>query len=125
MRDMSRPERRRMSRISTGIDAALTGPDGAPRIARLENLSVVGLRAHVDEGFAPGTRCSVELRAGGASIEARGTVLREQGGVLAVRFEKLPYESYERLRSFLLAHADDPAVIADELTDRLGFLGET
>jgi hypothetical protein len=92
----------------------LRGPDGAPLDARLENLSIVGLRARVPQPLPPGTRCSVELRASGVSIEARGSVLRAQGDVLAVRFEKLPYESYERLRSFLLSHADDPAVIADE-----------
>lgn len=120
-----RPERRRMSRIATGIEAQLTSPDGARLAARLENLSVVGLRAAVAQALAPGTRCSVELRANGVSIEARGTVLRSQGNVLAVRFEELPYESYEHLRSFLLAHADDPAVIVDELSDRLGFLRES
>jgi len=119
------PERRRASRISTAIDARLTGPDGAQLAAQLENLSVVGLRARVERDLAPGTRCSVELRANGVSIEARGRVLRSEDEVLALRFEALPYESYERLRSFLLAHADDPAVIADELSDRLGFLGES
>jgi hypothetical protein len=121
---VSGPERRRASRIPTGIEAKLTGQDGAPLTARLENLSVVGLRATVAGTLAPGTPCSVELRANGVSIEARGRVLRSQGEVLAVRFDELPYESYERLRTFLLSHADDPAVIADELSDRLGFLGD-
>jgi len=119
------PERRRASRVTTAIDAQLTGPDGARFAAQLENLSVVGLRARVARALAPGTPCSVELRANGVSIEARARVLRSQAEVLALRFEALPYESYERLRSFLLAHADDPAVIADELSDRLGFLGES
>lgn len=122
---MPRPERRRASRIPTAIDAHLTGPDGEALAAQLENLSVVGLLASVARPLAEGTRCSVELRANGLSIEARGKVLRSQGPLLALRFEELPYESYERLRSFLLANANDPAVIADELSDRLGFLGES
>jgi hypothetical protein len=119
------PERRRASRVVTAIDAELTGPDGELFPAQLENLSVVGLRARVGRALAPGTRCSVELRANGVSIEARGRVLRSKDEVLALRFDTLPYESFERLRSFLLAHADDPAVIADELSDRLEFLGES
>jgi hypothetical protein len=75
--------------------------------------------------IAEGTSWRVELRADGEAIEARGVVVRASGGALALRFEELPFESYERLRTFLLRHADDPAVIADELCDRLGFLGES
>ena len=122
---MSHAERRRASRIATAIEARLAGPDGEALTARLENLSVVGLLAKVARPLAPGTRCSVELRANGLAIEARGKVLRSHDGALALRFEELPYECYERLRSFLLANADDPAVIADELSERLGFLRES
>jgi len=121
----SAPERRRATRVPTRIQARLTGPDGASATLELENLSVVGLHAQCSLPFALGTRCRVELDADGISIEARGTVVRARGQALALRFEELPWESYERLRAFLLCNAADPGVIAEELSERLGFLGES
>lgn len=120
-----RPERRRATRITTAIEARLTGPEGAPIRARLTNLSVLGLFATPAKPIRSGTRCRVELHANGADLDARGTVVRVLGRELALRFEQLPYESYERLRSFLISNAKDPAVIAEELSDRLGFLGDS
>lgn len=118
-------ERRRLTRVSTAIEAELTAQEGLPISARLENLSLVGLRASVVVPIAVGTPCRVELRAGGESVDARGTVVRSEGHALALSFDELPFESYERLRAILLRHANDPAVIAEELSDRLGFLGES
>lgn len=119
------PERRRTTRIRTSIEAGLRGPDGAVVPVQIENVSVVGLLASLPQPLALGTRCRVELRTGTDAIEAHGTVVRSQGRALALRFEVLPFESYERLRAFLLSHADDPAVIVEELTDRIGHLGES
>ncbi|NOT28852.1 MAG: hypothetical protein HOP15_00225 [Planctomycetes bacterium] len=121
----ARRERRRVTRVTTAIEAELTGPEGAALSIRLENLSVVGLRATTSRLLPEGTRCRIELRADGDTVEARGTVVRAQANSLAIGFEELPFESYERLRLFLLRQADDPAVIAEELSDRLGFLGES
>ena len=120
-----RRERRRVTRVSTAIAAELIGPNGVALGARLENLSVAGLRATVARAIEAGTPWRVELRADEESVEAHGVVVRAQEHRVALRFDQLPYESYERLRAFLLRHADDPAVIADELSDRLGFLGES
>lgn len=121
----SPPERRRATRIPTRIQARLTGPDGAGATLELENLSVVGLHAQASVALPLGTRCRVELQADGIAIEARGTLVRVRGRALALRFEELPYESYERLRAFLLCNARDPSVIAEELSERLGHLGES
>ncbi len=120
-----RPERRRVTRVATVIEAELFGPDGRAIPIRLENLSVVGLRASGAAALPVGTRCRVTLRAGTETVEARGTVVRAQADALALGFEELPFESYERLRALLLRLADDPAVITEELSDRLGFLGES
>lgn len=119
------PERRRTTRIKTAIEAGLRGADGAVVPAQIENLSVVGLLATVPHSLALGSRYRVELRTGNDAIEAHGTVVRSLGRSLALRFEFLPFESYERLRAFLLSHADDPAVIVEELNDRIGHLGES
>ena len=119
------PERRRASRIQRPIEAVLFAPPATPLPIGLENLSVIGLKATVATPPPPGTRCRVELLADGQTIEARGVVVRAQEGVFAMRFEELPYESFERLQALLLRHADDPRMIAEELSDRLGFLGES
>ncbi len=120
-----RRERRRVTRVATVIEAELFGPDGQAIPIHLENLSVVGLRASGAGGLPVGTRCRVTLRAGSETVEARGTVVRAQANTLALGFDELPFESYERLRALLIRLADDPAVITEELSDRLGFLGES
>lgn len=120
-----RDERRRLTRIRTAIAAVLTGADGAAIHARLENLSLIGLNAAADRAPAEQARYAVELSTDGDRVEARGTIVRSQGLTFALRFDELPFESYERLRAFLLRHANDPVVIAEELSDRLGFLGES
>lgn len=119
------PERRRATRIQRQIEAELLAPPAAPLVIGLENLSVIGLKATVATPPPPGTRCRVALNDGGQAIEARGVVVRAGEGVFAMRFEELPYESFERLQALLLRHAEDPRVIAEELSDRLGFLGES
>lgn len=119
-----RPERRRVTRVETGIGAVLRGRDGGETVVRLADLSVVGLRGRTTGPLKRGATCEIELTAQGTVIEARGTIVRARGREVAVRFDELPFESYEALRAFLLVHAEDPAVIADELTDRLGHLGE-
>jgi hypothetical protein len=118
-------ERRRATRVATSISARLIGPDGVARAVELDNLSVVGLFGSGSHPLPLGTRCRIELGLGGASVEAHGTIVRSQGRSLALRFDQVPFESFERLRAFLLANAQDPAVIADELTERLGYLGES
>lgn len=120
----SPPERRRTTRITTSIAARLIAENGKPAALQLVNLSVVGLFGEALVTWETGTRCRVELDSSGVLIEARATVVRSGKRELALRFENLPYESYVHLRAFLLANAEDPAVIANELSERLGFLDE-
>lgn len=114
-----------MTRVATGIRALLRGQDGAETEMRLTDLSIVGLRGRASRALPGGASCAIELAALGTVVEARGTIVRARGRELALRFDVLPFESYEALKAFLLDHAGDPAVIADELADRLGFLGES
>ena len=119
------PEKRRASRVATCLSARLIGPDGSACALEVYDLSVVGLHGRVATSVDRGLRCRVELFTDNGSVEARGTVVRCSGRELAIGFEHLPYEGFERLKAFLLANARDPAVIADELTERLGFLEES
>ena len=117
-------ERRRATRILTTIEARL-GCGGAEFPLHLLNLSIVGFLGEPTIDIHLGASCTVALSGAGSLVEASGTVVRNDDQGLAVRFDELPFESYENLRDFLFANAEDPAKIADELADRIGFLDES
>lgn len=118
-----RPDRRRTRRVATSVAARLVAADGAELAVRLENLSAVGLCATGEHTLVTGTRCRVELVTEDGAVEARATVVRTEGKRMGLRFDALPYECFERLRALLLAHAENPSALRDELDDRVGFLG--
>jgi len=118
-------ERRRATRVETSIEARLIDAQGVAIPARLVNLSLVGLLAETAVPLPVGSPCRVELEVDGAGLDAAGRVVRAGGGRVAVQLESLPYESFERLRAFLIEHATDPAVVRAELSERLGFLGDS
>jgi len=95
-----------------------------PFPVEVENLSVVGLLARTEEVLPVGTRCRVTLGIDGARADAMAVVARLEDGRIALRFEELPYESFERLRALLLRNAADPRIIADEISERMGYLDE-
>jgi hypothetical protein len=120
---MSR-EQRRATRVATAIRAELDLDGQRPLGLVLQNLSLVGLLGTAQMEIVPGTACRVRLAAGEHTAEARGRVVRSHGLSLALRFDVLPFESLEPLRRLLLAHAEDPIVVENELNERLGHLGE-
>jgi len=114
-----------MRRVSAAVAVELGLAGGASLAGRLVDVSVVGLRMSAPSELALGTSCRVRLVASELQdVDARATVVRSGAGELALRFDDLPYESFERLRAFLLHHAEDPSALEDELSDRLGFLGD-
>jgi hypothetical protein len=119
----SHPERRRMTRVATTIEATLHVAGEAPLALELEDLSVIGLRARSGRQVPVGCACRVVLKTGARELAAGGRVVRSRGTELAVGFDQLAFEDYELLRAFLLERAADPGALAAELEDRLGYLG--
>jgi hypothetical protein len=117
-----RDERRRLTRVPTSIEATLQLAQGEPLTLRLEDLSVIGLRARAPGPVPVGEACRITLRTGEHELVAGGRVVRSRGSELAVGFDQLAFEDYGRLRVFLLAHAADPGALGAELEDRLGYL---
>jgi len=115
-----------MRRVLAPVEVELATNAGSPVHGRLVDLSVLGLRMEAPGRLPMGTSCRIRLRVeeSPAGIEARGTVVRTEDGSLALRFDELPYESYELLRTLLLRCTDDPSALDDELSDRMGFLSE-
>jgi hypothetical protein len=120
----SRPDKRRMSRVQASIEVELRAHDGQTALGRLQDISVIGLRMTGARPWPPGTICRVQLRSADRdrSIEAQATVVRSDDEGMALRIDVLPYESFERLRSLLLANAADGRAVDDELSERLGYL---
>jgi hypothetical protein len=119
----SPPERRRFTRIRAGFQVELVASDGSRVRGEIRDVSVQGVCLSADTLLSPGTPCRVTLlpqgRAPAPGIEARGTVLRAGDGLLALRFDELPYEAFERLRALLLEAAEDPTALEEEFTERL------
>jgi hypothetical protein len=116
-------------RVRAAIAAELLGEDGSRTAARILDVSLVGMLANVAGGLEIGRRFRVEFEAGERSAslagwDARATVVRSSRVEVALRFDELPYECYQELRVLLLRNSGDPSRMDEELTDRLGFLGE-
>lgn len=112
-----------MTRVATSIAATVELEGLAPLELVLEDLSVIGLRARAPRELPVGSPCRVQLRTGTRELTAGGRIVRSRGAELAIGFDQLAFEDYERLRAFLLEHAQDPRALGDELSDRLGYLG--
>lgn len=118
-------ERRRASRVRTRLSGRLVTAEGVALAIEVDGLSVVGLHGRTREPIGLGTTGRIEILAGNQGVEVRGTVVRSSQRELAIRFDYVPFESFGILKAFLLLHAEDPAVLADELDERLGFLEES
>lgn len=120
----SEPNRRRMGRITASIDVEIQA-EGAthPICGQLWNLSVVGLRLEAEHTLPIGTVCRIRMFVP-EEVVLSGKVVRAQGTDLAFELEDVPYESFERLRAFLLMHAEEGSGLEDELTDQMGYLSE-
>ena len=119
------PDRRRFSRVVVSLETSLATTKGEPLSGEVTDLSVVGLGMTTTSEVPVGTPCRVQIWAGDDVVEVRGSIVRRQGSSLGVRFDEVPYSEFERLRQLLLRHADEPALIDEELTDRLGFVEDS
>lgn len=118
------PNRRRMGRITASIDVEIQA-EGEPHpiCGQLWNLSIVGLRLEAERTLAVGTACRIRMFVP-EEVVLSGKVVRALGTDLAFELEDVPYESFERLRAFLLMHAEEGSGLEDELTDQMGYLSE-
>jgi hypothetical protein len=120
----SKDERRRATRVRTSIQAQLAIEGRESLTVALENLSLVGLCGDVGVELTLGERGQVFLRSGDHAVDARARIVWTERTRVAVRFDVLPFECLEHLRRLLRAHAQDPAQIDNEISERLGHLGD-
>ena len=72
----------------------------------------------------PGTPCkaTIHLHASdsGFVIEADGTIIRSEPGCMAVEFEDIDLDSYERLRQLILSNSDDVEIAEHQFEEHQG-----
>ncbi len=89
------------------------------------DISLNGLRIATSEPpLAEGCACEIEIVLSDADpivlIEARGTVVRPEPGILAVHLTELDVDSYDHLRTLILNNASDPERAEREFTAHWG-----
>ncbi len=89
------------------------------------DISLNGLRIATNEQPLPeGAVCEIEIVLSDAEpvvlIEARGTVVRPEPGVLAIHLTELDLDSYDHLRQLILNNAADPEKAEEEFRAHWG-----
>ena len=119
----SRRQRRDFTRVFASIAVELRPEQGAAVRGTLEDVTPTGMRIRCDGGPPLASDCRIVLHPrdeDGPTIEARGKVVRSDEGHVAFALSEVPFEEFVRLREFLLANANAPDEIADELGERFG-----
>jgi hypothetical protein len=111
--DGSDQDRREFIRVPFRTQVTVRAPDRTLWANSTLDISLNGLRIATEERpLAEGTACEIEIVLSDADppviIEARGTVVRPEPGILAVHLTELDLDTYDHLRRLILNNAADP-----------------
>jgi hypothetical protein len=111
--DESAQDRREFIRVPFKAEVSVRTADRTLWANSTLDISLNGIRiASSEQPLPEGTACEIEIVLADADpaviIEARGTVVRPEAGILAIRLTELDIESYTHLRQLILNNAVDP-----------------
>ncbi len=106
-------ERREFIRVPFRTEVSVRTSDRTLWSGSTLDVSMNGLRiATDDEPPAEGTPCEIEIVLSDADppviVEAQGTIVRPEPGILAIHLAELDLDSYDHLRRLILNNAADP-----------------
>ncbi len=104
----------------------ITGKSDTIYIKEFVNLSIGGCLIQLWKEVDVGDQCymKIPLSAGvGATIvEVKGEIVRQEDGLVAIRFNKIEPESLHHLQHLIRHNASDPDQIDEEITEHPGLL---
>src|SRR5512141_2808496 len=106
-------EKREFIRVPFNTTVEVRVQDRVIRSHEGINISMGGVGLSTPDPIPPADAlCRVTINLGGSEnpirIEVKGTIVRSQGGSLAVKFIDLDIDSYQHLRQLIVNNADDP-----------------
>jgi len=118
-------DRREFVRVPFRTEVTVRTPERTLWANSTLDISLNGLRI-ATEGRPPaeGTACEIEIVLSNADppviIDAGGTVVRPEPGMLAIRLTELDFDSYDHLRQLILNNAADPEKAEQEFDAHWG-----
>ncbi len=112
---------RAFTRVPVHITTEILTADGREARGPTHDVSISGLSVKVDLNLELGTPCDLRiLLAAGAvpvEIEARGSVSRNEGGVLAFHLTTVDADAFEHLQKLILYNSRDARGVEQELQE--------
>ncbi len=119
--------KRRFSRITLAVPAEVS-ISNAPSFSvnELANLSVGGCLVPVEKEYPVGESCRLTIPLPGGDetlkIDVLGSIVRCEGGYIALQFHKINPESLFHLQNIIRYNAPDPEQIDEEINQRPGLI---
>jgi len=119
-------EKRRFSRIHSGIEAQVVAGERQYRTGEVINLGVGGCFLGIATDLEPGTPCSVRFVLGsadtGLDIRVKAEVIRTNAGAVALKFTEIDTDSLFHLQNLVRYNAEDPEAVEQEIREHPGLM---
>lgn len=111
---------RAFTRVPVSLRAELISEDGRVVSGLVHDVSVGGISIEAQAQFALATPCTIRIQLETGTrpiqVEARGTVLRSEAGIIALRLSAVDADGFEHLQKLVLYNASNAQTIEDEFT---------
>ena len=107
------------TRVPVHLKAEVISEDGQVVRGSIRDVSMSGLSIETGAMLPPDMPCAIRLQLETGTrpieVEARGTVLRSEPGLLALRLSTVDADGFEHLQKLVLYNAKSAQVVEDEL----------
>lgn len=119
-----RPNQRVFTRVPVKVRVEMVTRDGLIFTQQTRNLSMNGLYLESMDKLLVGTECQVRVFLGetrdAACVEILGRVSRTDENGMAIEFQQIEVDGFERLRNLVLLNTNQIQEVEEEFRSQLG-----